>query len=151
MKFETVKSSRSSKPFPLLLFGAAFGLNWVWEIGQMFAYRAETEKSAVEILFFCTLGSLVDALTISAIYAAAAKIFLRSRDWKFYSAAALLGAACAVIFEKTAFAFGWWSYNERMPIVPVFGTGLLPLVQLTLLTPLAIWIAGHQRETKREK
>ena len=150
MKFETVKSSRSSKPFPLLLFGAAFGLNWIWEIGQMFTYRAEAEKSAAEILFFCALGSLVDALTISAIYAAT-KMFLSPRGWKFYSMAVLLGASCAVIFEKTAFAFGWWSYNERMPIVPVVGAGLLPLVQLTLLAPLAIWIAEYQRETKREK
>lgn len=150
MKIETAKAPRSFKSFSFPLFAAAFGLNWIWEIGQMFAYRVETEKSVVAILFFCTLGGIVDALTISAIYAAVKRLF-NLRDWKFYSAAALLGAACAILFEKIAFVFGWWSYNERMPRVPFIGTGLFPFVQLTLLAPLAIWIAERRSQANVRK
>lgn len=140
------KSSHVFKSFPIRLLAVGFGLNWVWEIGQMFAYRAGAEKSVREILFFCTLGSVVDALTISAIYGTT-KVFLKPHGWKFYLTAALFGAASAVVFEKLAFAFGWWSYNEEMPLVPFIGTGLLPFLQLTLLAPFAIWIAESLRGT----
>jgi hypothetical protein len=62
-------------------------------------------------------------------------------QWKFYLAAAFLGALCAVLFEWFAFRSGLWSYGEEMPVLPVIGTGLLPFVQLTLLVPLAIWLS----------
>ena len=61
-------------------------------------------------------------------------------DWKFYLAAAGLGALTAIFFEQIAFTFNLWSYGEEMPLLPVLGTGLLPLVQLTVLVPLAIWL-----------
>lgn len=146
------KFSHAFESFPIRLLAVGFGLNWIWEIGQMFAYRAGAEKSAGAILFFCTLGSVVDALTIWAIYGTT-KVFLKPRGWKFYLTAALLGAASAVIFEKLAFVFGWWSYNEEMPVVPFIGTGFLPFVQLTLIAPFAIWIAERSRGTsgKNEK
>lgn len=103
------------------------------------------EKSMLESLFFCTLASVIDALTILAIYGAATSIF-DWRGWKFYLTTALFGALCAVAFEKIAFALGLWGYNERMPVVPFIGTGLLPFVQLTTLTPLAIWLAVRWRK-----
>ena len=118
----------------------AFALNWVWEIVQMAAYKS-SEEAMLESLFFCTLATFIDALTILTIYAAAAAFFIDGRGWRFYLTAALLGSVFAVLFEKIAFAFGWWSYNDRMPILPVLGTGLLPLAQLTILAPLSIRLA----------
>lgn len=141
--------SISARSFLPRLFGAAFALNWIWEIGQIFAYSGTVEKSVREMLFFCTLASAIDALTILAIYGAA-KMFFRLRDWKFYLTTVLLGALCAVIFEKVAFVLGWWNYGARMPVVPVLGVGLLPLIQLPLLTPFAIRIAGMRRAMRRK-
>ncbi len=123
----------------MYLVGIASALNWVWEVVQMAAYKS-AEEAMIESLFFCTLATAVDALTILAIYAVAA-FFINGQDWKFYLTAALLGSAFAVLFEKIAFAFGWWSYNDKMPVLPVLGTGLLPFVQLTVLAPVSIWLA----------
>lgn len=53
----------------------------------------------------------------------------------------LLGALCAIGFERVAFGLGLWSYNERMIVLPVIKTGLLPFIQLMILVPLAIWLA----------
>jgi hypothetical protein len=61
--------------------------------------------------------------------------------WNEYTAAALLGGACAVAYEWKALASGWWSYSNRMPVVPLLGVGLWPLLQLTLLVPLDFWLA----------
>jgi hypothetical protein len=63
--------------------------------------------------------------------------------WNVYAAAALLGGACAVAVEWRALAVGRWSYASAMPIVPLLDVGLWPVLQLTLLTPLALWLAAR--------
>ncbi len=138
MKLSDKKSSGRS--FYVYLAVISFALNWVWEIAQMSAYRT-AEKSWGEELFFCTLATVIDVLAVLAIYGAAV-FFITQRDWKFYLITALLGAVCAVLFEKIAFAFGWWRYETRMIVVPILGTGLLPFVQLTTLAPVSIWLAA---------
>ena len=138
MKLLDKKSSGRS--FYVYLAVISFALNWIWEIAQMSAYRT-AEKSWGETLFFCTIATFIDVLAVLAIHGAAV-FFINRRDWKFYLTAALLGAVCAVLFEKIAFAFGWWSFETRMIVVPVLGTGLLPFVQLTTLAPVSIWLAA---------
>ena len=138
MKLLDKKSSGRS--FYVCLAVISFALNWIWEIAQMSAYRT-AEKSWGETLFFCTLATVIDVLAVLAIHGAAV-FFINRRDWKFYLTDALLGAVCAVLFEKIAFAFGWWRYDEGMIVVPILGTGLLPFVQLTTLAPVSIWLAA---------
>jgi len=138
MKLLDKKSSGRS--FYVYLAVISFALNWIWEIAQMSAYRT-AEKSWGETLFFCTLATFIDVLAVLAIHGAAV-FFINWRNWKFYLTAALLGAVCAVLFEKIAFAFGWWRYDEGMLVVPILGTGLLPFVQLTTLAPVSIWLAA---------
>ena len=138
MKLLDKKSSGRS--FYVYLAVISFALNWIWEIAQMSAYRT-AEKSWGETLFFCTLATFIDVLVVLAIHGAAV-FFINRRGWKFYLTAALLGAVCAVLFEKIAFAFGWWRYDEGMIVVPVLGTGLLPFVQLTTLAPVSVWLAA---------
>jgi hypothetical protein len=58
-----------------------------------------------------------------------------------YATAAILGLAYAVLVELAGLAAGSWSYTERMPVVPVFGVGLWPLLQMTLLPPLVFLFA----------
>ncbi|MFZ3208951.1 MAG: hypothetical protein WA140_08960, partial [Geobacteraceae bacterium] len=70
-----------------------------------------------------------------------------SGRWNIYATAAVLGLAYAVLLEHAALSSGRWSYTERMPVVSVFGAGLWPLLQMTLLPPLtflfARWWAGR--------
>ncbi len=129
----------SSLIFYGILSVIAFGLNWIWEIGQMFAYAAEDGNSWTKSFLFCTLASVVDAIVTVAIYVFL-KLLVKPSSAKFYLCAAISGALCAVGFEWFAFRFGLWSYGERMVVLPVLGVGLLPFVQLTLLVPLAIWL-----------
>ena len=106
----------------------------------MFAYRTGLEKSWRETVLFCTLATVIDVLVILTIYAAI-KRFTDWKSWKFYLTAALLGGVFAFVFEKIAFALGLWSYNERMPVVPLLETGVLPFAQLLILVPLSIRLA----------
>jgi hypothetical protein len=129
-----------TRKFYALLAGIAFGLNWIWEMAQMFAFEIKPDESYLRVFFFCTLASVVDAIVTAAIYAVL-KPLLRLGGAKFFLAAAFSGAWFAVFFEWLARLFNLWSYNEKMPVIPFLETGLLPLTQLTLLVPLAIWLA----------
>ncbi len=131
--------TRTEKNYPLLAI-TAFGLNWIWEMAQMFAFEIKPEESPLKVFLFCTLASVVDAIVTAAIYATL-KSLLKLVGAKFYLAAAFSGAWFAVFFEWLARLFNLWSYNGKMPVIPFLETGLLPLTQLTLLVPLAIWLA----------
>lgn len=123
-----------------------FVLNAIWEMAQMSAFVETADRSWTSTLALCTRAALGDVgiiLGICAVGALAAgdpAWCLRGR-WNMYAAAALLGLAQAVLVERSALAVGRWSYTERMNGASVLGAGLWPLLQLTLLTPLTIWIA----------
>lgn len=141
---------RRSRPWPFLaaLSLSALVLNWFWEMIQMPAYNELAGRSWSEALVPCTLATFGDVAITLAIYAVGAVAAGRLRwgmsgGWNVYTAAALLGAASATAIEWGALGSGRWSYSESMPIVPVLGVGLWPLLQLTLLVPASIWLAGH--------
>ncbi len=144
MVFQKAYTGNSSIIFYGVLFAVAFGLNWIWESGQMFAYTAEAGDSRAKSFLFCTLAAGADAVVTVVI-----SIFLKSltkpAGAKIYFSAAVSGAMCAIVFELFALRFGFWSYGERMIVLPILGVGLLPFVQLTLLVPLAIWMTGKFR------
>lgn len=37
-----------------------------------------------------------------------------------------------------------WAYAETMPLVPILGIGLSPLLQWLLLPPLVLWFVRQQ-------
>lgn len=129
-----------STKFYFILAAISFGLNLIWEMAQMYAYEQNKEFSWFRIHSFCLLASVVDVLVTVGIYRLLVAISL-SNPFIFYFFAALLGAVCAVFFELFAVRFELWKYGSAMPIVPFIKVGLLPFVQLTLLVPLAIWLA----------
>jgi len=135
----------SARAFYGVLFAAAFGLNLVWETAQMFAYQTELNEGWLKVFISCTGASVIDAVVTVAIYALLARL-MKPNNAKFYIGAAVLGALCAIGFEWLAFRFGLWSYSEQMMVLPAIGTGLLPFIQLTILVPSAIWLAGKLKE-----
>lgn len=124
--------------FCAILFCIAFGLNFIWEISQTFAFKMGGVSTA-KMLLFCALASIIDAVVTMLIFWLLQKV-LKRFDWKFYLAAAVFGAVCAILFEKMAFTFNLWTYDEEMIVLPLLGTGLLPFLQLMILVPVAIWI-----------
>lgn len=137
-----VKASSPRWQFFSALFIAALVLNWLWEMIQMPAYSTTAGQSWRVPLLLCTIASLGDAAITLGIFAVSALATRRWRwatraKWKQYIGIALLGAVSAVIIEKAASPLGLWEYASRMPIVPLLTVGLWPLLQLTLLVPLA--------------
>lgn len=139
---------RIGNPFNLSFMTAllivGFAVNWVWEMAQMPAYVETAERSWRETALQCAAFSVGDAALISAIYAIAVTTARRIRSikgLKLYLLVSALGAIAAMFIELTASAMGYWTYSKSMPIV--FGLGLLPILQLTTLAPLTVWIASR--------
>ena len=147
-----VRAEAPLPPFFAAMFAAALGLNFLWEMLQMPAYAEMSGRSWRETALACALASLGDAALTLGVYGAIALAARRLR-WgvqgrrRDYIAVALLAAACALTIELVALATGRWSYLDRMPVVPALGVGLWPLLQLTLLAPLAmgaaVWWGGR--------
>lgn len=144
MAFQKVYTGNSSIFFYGVLFAVAFSLNWIWEIGQMFAYTTDAGDSRAKSFVFCTLAAGADAVVTVGI-SGFLKSLMKPTGVKIYLSAAILGAMCATVFELFALRFGLWAYSEWMIVLPVIGAGLLPFIQLTLLVPLAIWLARKLR------
>ncbi len=133
------------------LSAATFG-HLVWELVQMPLYTIWNEGSAAQIAFavaHCTGG---DLLIASATLLAALLVF--GRGWPGDAAAArkVTIAAVALGIAYTVFS-EWlnvnirqaWAYNDWMPVVPLLGTGLSPLLQWLVVPALALGYAHARR------
>ena len=96
-------------------------------------------------------AALMETLMVFLIYGRGWMVFHRS-DW--FAAPGGLGWAyiltaaplMAVVFEFLAVRTGLWSYSARMPVIPVAGIGIVPLIQMT-----AVPVAVFQLVTKLRK
>jgi hypothetical protein len=135
---------------------ASFVLNEIWEMAQMSAYVETAGYPWKTTLGGCTQAAAGDVGIILGIYLTGAVIAgglrwgLRCRS-SMFAITAVVGLAYAVLVENLGLAAGRWSYTEHMPVVPVFGVGLWPLLQMTLLPPLVFvfakwWVARNSAE-----
>lgn len=143
-------NARAAWRFFAALFTVAFVLNWLWEMLQMPAFDDTAGRSWRSTALMCTAASLVDVAITLGIYLVVALVLRRrlwglGSSWRHYLAAALLGMAVAVAIERISVPLGLWSYSSLMPIVPVTEVGLWPMLQLTLLVPIAIRLAAWQQ------
>ena len=122
----------------------AFVLNWLWEMAQMKAYNEMASASWIATLAPCAFAALGDVVFTFLICGFVALI-LQERFWQTWeplALAAIGGAMVATAYEWLSQYSGRWTYSDAMPIVPVLGVGLLPLLQLVLITPTAVWISA---------
>jgi hypothetical protein len=131
----------------IALFLVSFALNWIWEMAQMPAFIETVGLSWRQTALQCSVSSLGDAALILIIYGIAvltARRITKRKGTKFYLFVSALGAVAAILIELVAKAMRSWSYSERMPVL--LGLGILPILQLATLGPVALWIVSTWRK-----
>ena len=121
----------------------ALWLNSAWEAAQCRLFYDMSGMSGASAFFFMIGATGADVVLTLALIAIALR-FKRARHRRAtLLALALSGAAAAIGIEITALSLGWWRYLSTMPAFPFFGRsiGLLPVVQMALLPPLATLLA----------
>jgi len=119
-------------------------LHFAWEMMQVPLYEGMAAGEHWPAVLWCTRAAAGDAVISIGAYAGAA-VRARDRFWlRSPSAARLLvflsiGLLIAVVLEwLNVHQWARWSYSPRM--VTVFGVGLSPLLQWTLLPLLTLWL-----------
>jgi hypothetical protein len=128
----------------------AFLLNYPWEFLQAPLFRGMATAPHWEAVKFCTGATLGDAVIVVVAFwgvAAAAG----NRRWILVPSAAqiagfvAIGLAITLVLERLATGpLGRWAYAEGMPVVPLLGVGLSPVLQWILLPPLEVWLVRRQ-------
>jgi hypothetical protein len=130
--------------FRIALFG--FFTAFVWEMWQMPFYD-QSGLTFMDMVKGCSLGSLGDAGIMVFAYRGAALVD-GSRHWlvtlsrRAILAYLVIGLTITVLVEHVAISvdFGW-RYGDRMPIDPLFGTGLVPIAMWIVVPLVTVWLA----------
>jgi len=137
-----------SPEFNVVLF--AFLLNYPWEFLQVPFFKGMPDADHWEAILFCSRATGGDALIALASFWAVALIW-RDRHWIHQSKLLPLlgfigfGVIITIGLEWHATVLTErWTYAENMPVLPVLGTGLLPVMQWIMLPPLIFWLVRRQ-------
>ena len=145
----------------LAVLGRYLGLSaaghLAWEVVQLPLYTIWTTGSVQENAFavaHCTVGDILIATSTLVV----ALLLLGNRNWPAERFGRVLGAALAFGVAYTIYS-EWlnttvrasWAYSPLMPIVPVIGTGLSPLLQWVVVPLLAMQLAVGRRIGSRSR
>jgi hypothetical protein len=119
----------------------SFLLHVLWERLHIVLYTGyEALEGVLPVYVFATIGDVFYTLLAVLIIALARREFMwmhkvRTVD---YATLAALGFAIAIFVETKAHIYNRWEYTDAMPII--WGYGLSPLIQMTVLLPLSVFI-----------
>lgn len=140
--------SPRTRRFALLGYPATmFVLNFVWEWAHLPLYTlAESPwRTIIYSIVHCTVGDVLIGLS-TLLLAMGTIAFVTRRSyapfWQIVSVALPMGIAYTVFSEwLNVEVRGAWAYADHMPRLPLLGTGLSPVLQWTVVPPIAARLA----------
>lgn len=119
----------------------------VWEIGQLPLYTLWTEGTLGQQVFailHCTIGDIM----IAGLALLLALALVGRATWpdkgalRVYVASLMLGVGYTIFSEwLNVNVRQSWTYSDLMPVVPIIGTGLAPLLQWVVVPTVVFAIA----------
>ena len=132
--------------FLVIFIVIAFILHLSWEVGHSLLYDWNPDISFyIPHISFMALKDALWSVAFFGIMAVVMQDFFWFKTKKNgWLVIALMGFIFSVIIiEWQALATERWQYNNLMPIVPLFGVGLTPILQMTFLPILSVFTAGR--------
>ena len=138
----------------VILFVVAAAVNFLWEVAQMpfYAWQGSVFAAAAH----CILPSLGDGIMVLMTYAVG-WLVLRRSDWSDrpralgYMLMLLSGFTSAMLVEwGGVHVLGRWSYAANMPLLPGWGIGVLPILQMLVLPPIIFKVTARLLERHRQ-
>ena len=135
-------------------FAGLGGLNLIWEIGQLPFYTLWQHASLYEIgyaIAHCTAGDVLIALAC-----ASAALAITRWHWPTPGRQSTHFLLCFIVLSIVYTIFSeWlnttvrmsWAYSDLMPVLPLLGTGIAPLLQWIAVPTLAFWLCSPTRKT----
>lgn len=132
-------------------------LNFPWEILQAPLFAGMADGPFIDAIRGCAQGTLGDAVIMLFAYWTVSGIDA-SRDWILRPSGRQLtlfvsvGVVITAVIEWLAIRGHWvqsWTYSTAMPVVPVIGVGLSPLLQWIVLPLLLVWFVRRQLSERK--
>lgn len=134
--------------FNVVIFG--FLLSFPWEMLQVPFYANMMTAAHWPAVKFCTLATAGDAIIMLIAFWGVA-FGIQSRDWiltptRLQVAAFLaIGLTLTVSIEHFATHATWgWRYSPLMPVVPLLGIALEPVLMWLIVPLLVLWFVRRQ-------
>lgn len=131
--------------FLTLLISSSFVLHVMWEYAHIGLYTGYSSLEGIlPVWVFATVGDV--AYTILAL--GVVTLFKQDYQWvhhpsfRDYVGLSFLGFGVALLVEYKALALQRWAYLATMPLVPFLGIGASPVLQMTLLLPLSVYLTA---------
>jgi hypothetical protein len=136
----------------------SLGLHLVWELVQRPLYTIWTTGTFREKVFaaiHCALGDVIIAgLTLLGGLVVAGSSAWPWQRWRAVFAAALAGGVAYTICSEwlNTTVRQSWAYSPLMPVLPITGTGLAPLLQRIVVPSTALALTRHaQQESHQDR
>ena len=141
--------------FNVLLF--ALLLNYPWEFIQAPLFEGMAERPHWEAVTACTQAALGDAVIMLIAYWGVAALgrgraWIAAPGWRDVLLFSSIGVGITVVIEWLALRGAWlagWTYSALMPVIPVLGVGLVPVLQWVVLPPLVVALVARQLRGRR--
>ena len=124
------------------IFG--FLLNFVWEIWQAPLFKSMDSLTHFEATIQCTRAALGDVIILLVAFWIIA-LTAKSRHWIIHPKTIqiigfiAIGIIITVVFEAIAIhVLNRWQYATVMPILPILGTGIAPILQWLIIPPIIV-------------
>lgn len=124
----------------------------IWETLQLPLYTIWLNGSAGEIAFaviHCTVGDLLIAFSclVGALILSGDRSWPARRFWVVAALTIIFGVAYTVFSEWLNLVVRKsWAYSDLMPVVPILGTGLSPLIQWIVIPLAGLWWARGAKQ-----
>lgn len=124
----------TSKSLIIWISLIAFVLNFIWENLHAGLY-GDYDYFMKSIYFLgCTLGDVVLTFIIYGLVAVVLKdrYWIRSFNFRSFVIVLLMAGLVAFVAEWAVIELNFWSYNDKMPIIPVLKVGLSPFLAIAI-------------------
>lgn len=125
-------------------------LNYPWEFLQVPFYRDMADERHWDAVLFCSQAAIGDA-AIALVAFWSVGMVAGTRSWilrpttRHVAGFAAAGVTITLVIEWLATGvLDRWEYSDAMPELPILGTGLLPVLQWIVLSPLIVWFVRRQ-------
>ena len=130
----------------LLLAIVSFLLHLGWESSHLSLYGGyEHLSSILPINIWASIGDVL--YTLGAVLLVALLKgrlnWVREATYKDIASLAILGFFIAVFVEYKGLFLNRWHYLEAMPVIPVLGVGLSPILQMIILLPISVFLTKY--------
>lgn len=131
------------KVFLILLL--IFFPNLVWEMSQALLF-APHFLGAADFIRIHVIAALSDVVLVAIVLILGTSLSVhalcdgKKKERIRLLSVAAIGFLAAVTIERFAIASGLWAYGPLMPIIPVFGVGLTPVLQMTVIPTFIAWL-----------